>query len=582
MLPDARLDEEASKLERRADAEVEGEERRPCLLSRMDAGTGESELLLAGDPGLADVAVSSDGKILLAGNATGQEDGDHAFNLFLLEGGKLRPLTSFRGGRAPRGYTYDGFQGAIEPRFSPDGRSVAFLSHLQERLNFSRADVYILNLEGGALRNVSAGSDRYAQTLAWEGNTLLFCASDGTGQRFYRVDPAAGTVRPLTVGDGYWESLALSRDGRVAAGVFEDATRPPEVYLIPIDHPEAARPVTRLNEQVSAWRLASQEVLRYESEGLRLEGTVIRPLDLPPGKKAPLLVQIHGGPLGNTPNRLRHHLALQWLASRGYAIFAPNYRGSEGYGDRFARMNRGDLGGGDYRDIMAGVDALVAQGWVDPERMGVMGGSYGGYMTNWIVGHTGRFRAAVSMYGIFSLVTDFSNSNIPSFETDYLGPYWWEDPEAYRRQSPSTFVESIRTPVLILHGESDVNTDIANSREMYTALSKLGRPVEFVRYPREGHGLTDEPNHARDVILRITAWFDRHLLEVPAAPPGWTLRLVEVDEADYEGIQPADGGRFVEVAVAVEARSGAIPALRLSLAPRLDAHPLAGIPQGKV
>jgi dienelactone hydrolase len=180
----------------------------------------------------------------------------------------------------------------------------------------------------------------------------------------------------------------------------------------------------------------------------------------------------------------------------------------------------------DYLDIMSGVDFLVEIGLADPQRLGVAGLSYGGYMTNWIVGHTDRFKAAVSISGIFTLASDFSNSSFPAWEREYLGAYYWEDREAYDAMSPGTCVKNIRTPVLIIHGDEDNNTFVTNSQELYQALFHMGRTVQFVRYPREGHEL-EEPNHILDAMEREIRWFDRYIMGRE-----WRVRLGEWAEGE--------------------------------------------------
>ncbi len=195
-------------------------------------------------------------------------------------------------------------------------------------------------------------------------------------------------------------------------------------------------------------------------------------------------------------------------------VFAPNPRGSSGYTDVFSQANRYDLGGGDYQDIMAGVDVLIKQGLADSTRMAVMGGSYGGYLTNWVISQNNRFKAAVSLYGIYSFLTDWSNSWQPAFEKMYFGYYYWEKPldmtNLYISRSPAAYTKNIKTPTLILQGEKDVYTDISNSREMYQALRAAGTPVEFVVYPREGHGIRNEPNHYLDVLERTVSWVKKY------------------------------------------------------------------------
>ena len=191
----------------------------------------------------------------------------------------------------------------------------------------------------------------------------------------------------------------------------------------------------------------------------------------------------------------------------------------------------------------------------DPDRLGIIGGSYGGYLANWAIGHTDRFKAAVSKFGIFSLVTDFSNSAVPRWEEEYLGAAYWDDPKLYADKSPSTFVKQINTPVLLMHGAEDPNTFIANSQEMYTALRLQGKTVEYVRFPREGHGFS-EPSHYLDEVHKTVAWFDKYLLGSGQAPTyrvgdtltesGWELRVVSASVENYAGHEDKLN-RFIEI-----------------------------------
>ncbi len=224
---------------------------------------------------------------------------------------------------------------------------------------------------------------------------------------------------------------------------------------------------------------------------------------------------------------------------------------------------------------MSGVDYLVQRGMADPQRLGIIGGSYGGYMTNWAIGQTDRFKAAVSLFGIFNLVTDFSNSEISRWDPDYMGAYYWEDPEVYRRCSPATYLQNMNTPVLIVHGESDNNTFIANSKEMYQALRARGVTVEFVHYPREGHGLR-EPNHKLDEMRRCLAWFDRYLKADGATPSLYRIGD-RIEHQEYELIvsRAEDGeyanwhedwGRLLEVSFSIASQDPVDSAWKFALA----------------
>jgi dienelactone hydrolase len=248
-------------------------------------------------------------------------------------------------------------------------------------------------------------------------------------------------------------------------------------------------------------------------------------------------------------------------AAEGYAVLQPNYRGSSGYGNAFAVAIRRDLGGGDFRDILAGIDALAERGIVDPQRVGIMGASYGGYLANWAACTSDRFAAAISMFGVFNLITSTGSSDIARWERDYLGAYYWEDPEIYRRLSPASYVGQAKTPVLIIHGEGDTNTFVSNSIEMWRALKERGQIVEFARYPREGHGLR-EPNHRIDELRRCLAWFDRFVKGAGAergtyrvgdrieAKGGYELRVLHAEDGFYAGWNESRG-RVIEVAIAL-------------------------------
>jgi acetyl esterase/lipase len=264
-------------------------------------------------------------------------------------------------------------------------------------------------------------------------------------------------------------------------------------------------------------------------------------------------VVVHGGPHWHALDRLQHLEAQVW-AAEGWAVFLPNYRGSCGWGDAYGRASYRDLGGADFRDLLAGVEAVIARGAADPERMAITGGSYGGYLTSWALARSDRFRAGVSACGIYSLLADFDNSEWPAWERDYLGAYYWEDPTLYVERSVSTHVKELKAPLLLLHGEEDENTYITNSRALYRALREQGRETEMVVYPREEHGLR-EPSHRIDAFRRSLAWMERHVLGRGPATlalearevahgerPGVLLRLVSAEaSSELAGLRAEDG-----------------------------------------
>jgi dipeptidyl aminopeptidase/acylaminoacyl peptidase len=245
-----------------------------------------------------------------------------------------------------------------------------------------------------------------------------------------------------------------------------------------------------------------------------IEAVLVLPKGFRQGTRVPLLLAYHGGPYGDFDNRFWQYYPVHILAARGWAVLMPNVRGSSGYSDVFGQANRYDLGGGDYRDAMDVVDHLIAQGIADSARLAVIGGSYGGYLTNWTISQTQRFKSAVSMYGIFSWFTDWSNSWQPDFELMFLGHHYWEKPldmdNPWISRSPQTFVRNITTPTLILQGDRDEYTNISNSREMYQALKALGREAGFIVYHGAGHGLRTFPNQWIDSMERAVQWIIAH------------------------------------------------------------------------
>jgi dipeptidyl aminopeptidase/acylaminoacyl peptidase len=261
------------------------------------------------------------------------------------------------------------------------------------------------------------------------------------------------------------------------------------------------------------------EVRRWKApDGREIEGLLTLPVNYEPGKRYPLLLVIHGGPMGVwgqtfVAEPTRYPIAA--FAARGYAVLRGNPRGSSGYGKAFRYANFKDWGGGDYRDLMAGVDAMIRLGVADPDRLGVMGWSYGGFMTAWTVTQTQRFKAASVGAAVINLASFTATTDIPSFVPGYFGAEPWDDPELYRKHSPISHVKGVRTPTLIQHGEADERVPIGQGYELYNALKRQGCPVQMVAYPRTPH-LANEPRLVLDIMRRNVGWFDRH---VPAAAP---------------------------------------------------------------
>lgn len=391
------------------------------------------------------------------------------------------------------------------PRWSPDGKQIAFLRRAVP--GYTQLDkLAVVPARGGEARVLTSRLDRSVVELSWTplGKCLLIVVHDGMRQHAHAMALRGGPLRPLTSGDRVVSSLRLA--GPRLVFLSGSATEPAEIHVA-ADDGTGERRLTATNPRVKHLRLGRTRAVSWSSgDGLRLEGVLVLPPGYRKGKPLPLIVEPHGGPAG--ARTWGFYSTWQVLAGHGYAVLSPNFRGSAGYGQAFVAANEDDFGGGDFADLMAGVDALVEQGIADPRRLGIMGYSYGGYMTAWAIGQTDRFRAAVAGAGVTNLQSFYGTSDIQWFTRDYQRGRPWERPERYAAQSPITYVGRVKTPTLIYHGDEDRRVPMEQSEQLYVSLRERGVPTELVRYPREAHGLT-EYWHQRDCLERILGWLDR-------------------------------------------------------------------------
>jgi dipeptidyl aminopeptidase/acylaminoacyl peptidase len=297
--------------------------------------------------------------------------------------------------------------------------------------------------------------------------------------------------------------------------VVSNATEAGEVWFGNIvNYHGSSRLVARLTEHNSSLlrgaNLSDPLAFYVRSfDNAEIQGWLMKPVGWEAGKKYPLILSVHGGPHGSYGYGF--NAAFQAYAARGYAVLFINPRGSSGYGQRFSDGTLREWGGGDYKDLMAGVDeALRRYSWIDADKMGVTGGSYGGFMTNWIITQTPRFRAAVASASVSNLISFYSTSLYQDLIHAEFGGFPWDDYDLLWRWSPLRYVKNVQTPTLFIHGELDNDVHITQAEEMYTALRQRGVPAVLVRYPREGHGLR-EPKHRLDALERTLAWFDKYL-----------------------------------------------------------------------
>jgi dipeptidyl aminopeptidase/acylaminoacyl peptidase len=403
------------------------------------------------------------------------------------------------------------------PVWSPDAKQIAFIEGLMSDEGLTGGDIHLINSTGGDAKNLTKDRKASAAWLGWlPDKKILFSEFVGGSSAISALDPATGKIEQRWSAEGAFSSggifgflLSPSRDGKIIAGIFRSYSRPPEVALI---GPESATPtpVTSRNAILKpAWGEAKS--ITWKNNGYEIQGWLLYPRDFDPARKYPLVVHIHGGPsyisLSRWPS---NHDFSSGLAGMGYFVLFPNPRGSFGQGEAFTQANVKDFGYGDFKDIMAGADEALKIAPIDPNRLGIAGWSYGGYMTMWAVTQTNRFKVAMAGAGLSNWQSYYGQNLIDQWMIPFFGKSVYDDPEIYARSSPITFIKKVKTPTLILVGDSDGEVPSPQSYEFWHALKTLGVETQFIVYEREGH-LFANPKHQRDVIARTLAWFDAHL-----------------------------------------------------------------------
>jgi dipeptidyl aminopeptidase/acylaminoacyl peptidase len=428
-------------------------------------------------------------------------------------------------GGAPRAVVDRGGMNML-PQYSPDGRRIAFISTGGRAEIMAPRSLTIVGAEGGAPRTHLL-EDAWVNEVVWapDSTSVYIQANDGTfasrarmfEQPIVRVSLDDGRAGPLTPTSKVNFSLSVSRDGRTLAYRGVDGASMGDVIVRDLSS-GTSRKLTDVNPQLERLAIGELTPVSWQSfDGMQIWGLLLTPDRYTEGTRLPLLVYIHGGPgggvtYGHFPQFMTRigqvdPYPTQAMASAGFAVLFPMPRGGAGYGEAGQRAIVNAWGEADYRDIMTGVDYMIARGIADPERLGVMGASYGGYMTNWIVTQTGRFKAASSGASISDLTDGFFLGEGGDFMIEYFKRPW-ENRESYAAHSPITHVERVTTPLLIQHGENDPRVSIAGAWRFYRALKSLGKTVELDIYPRGRHVLY-EPMQQREAMRRNLDWFTR-------------------------------------------------------------------------
>ncbi len=493
---DPKTEEEEKKLKEKDDAVVVDTDEKAARLRIIELGSRQIEVLSGEGLRIAEYVWLPDGEQLLL-SATDHPRRDVFSNQLYMVSLADRQLKAIE---TPSGPFSD-------LDLSPDGATLAYLG-ARDVDGPDPHDLWIRPLKGGPAANLTGASvDRPIASYQWRKNGgLMAVAMTGFATTLYDISRTgeATALKASTVHPG--NSFVVGAE--LLAFVGETTTRAPELWLSKGSAP--ADKVTSFNKDWDTIPLLPIEIVRYSSfDGKEIEAALVKPAGYETGNRIPFVVLVHGGPAGLFADRF--HAWSQLLAARGYGVIMPNIRGSLGYGHDFLISNRYDWGGGDWKDVMAAVDFAIDRGIADPERLGIGGWSYGGYMAAWAVTQTNRFKASVSGAPMTDLASEFGTESpgVNIGDTWALGtPY--ENLELFNQRSPVTFVKNVKTPTLLLNGEEDTTDPIGQCQQFYRGLRRYGVETEFVMYPRMGHGPSEEM-HQLDVMNRMIAWFEKYL-----------------------------------------------------------------------
>lgn len=464
-------------------------------------------------------------------------DANNNSDIFTVDlSGNVRQLTQTRGCE-------------YEPAWSPDGRWIAYTATKRDVTTIDSiaedTHVWVISADGGTKYELTAEQDRRARSPKWSADSrhILFLAGDRGATTVYRVGTSGGRIdklsllydeerliglldppaSPSTVQRRFQiGSFSLSRGGvsvpepggvrrftTLMAFTLTDWQHPAELWFW-LGGADVRRLSAHNDAFVRSLGFSEPEEINFRSfDGVTVQGWLMKPSGFRDDRKYPLILSVHGGPHGMSG--WGFNATFQAYAARGYAVLFLNPRGSSGYGQKFSDGTLGEWGGGDYRDLMAGVDEVLRRySWINADRLGVTGGSYGGFMTNWIITQTPRFKAAVAVASVSNLISFYATSLYQDLIHAEFGGFPWDNYELLWQWSPIRYVRQAQTPTLFIHGEQDNDVHITQAEEMYMALKRRGVETVFVRYPREGHGLR-EPRHRVDALERTLAWFDRFL-----------------------------------------------------------------------
>ncbi len=528
LAPDAKTEAEEKKEKDKDDARVADKEDKRARLWLQAVAGGEAKALTQPNWRVSDLAWLPTGVRVIV-SATDHPESDQNTNKIFSVQVSDSAIKQLAAPRGPFG----------ELRVSPDGNTLGYVGCRED--GPTPHDLMLLSLGKSAPRNLTGASvDRPVFEFQWsKDGALLAAVADGFRSKFIAFT-SVGALKEIAAIEGMTAkrsipinpgAFAASDSGEVAF-VGHTATTPQELWLW--DQKSEPKQISHLNDFWKQFTLSAPEFYKYKSfDGLEIEAALLKPVGFDGKAKLPLIALIHGGPTGAWQDSIETWGQL--LAAPGYAVFYPNIRGSIGYGQKFIEMNRGDWGGGDFRDVLAGVKDLIDRGIADPKRLGIGGWSYGGYMSEWAVTQTDMFKAAVSGAGLANLISEYGTEQGPSYDEWFYGvPYEPEKVAGFLNSSPFVHLKNAKTPTLILQGDADTVDPLGQSQELYRGLKRYGVETELVVYPREPHGFREE-NHLLDRLNRILDWYDKHLKEPSnglsgSRPNSANLRAMELPD----------------------------------------------------
>jgi dipeptidyl aminopeptidase/acylaminoacyl peptidase len=441
-----------------------------------------------------------------------------------------------KGGEIQKLVHIDG--GAAGLSLSPDGKKMAFMGAVRGKPvvhSYDQPDLFVTDLTAGATpKNLTTGYDfdigggiggdqsaprGGGQSMPYwskDGKYIFVTAAEKGRANLKKVEVASGKLEDVTTGDHDVSGYNATPDATRTAMVISDMAHIGDVYLL--DHDQTPRQLTRVNETLfSQLDLPETEEINYKSfDGKNVQAFIQKPPHFDPNKKYPMILNIHGGPHSAYGYTFFHEM--QWMAAKGYVVFYPNPRGSTSFGQEFGNIIQYHYPGDDFKDLMAGVDAVIAKGYVDSDRMGVTGGSGGGLLTNWVITQTNRFKAAVSQRDIADWRDFWYTADFTLFTPTWFKGAPWREEADFKARSPITYIENVQTPLMLVLGEADYRTPPgAGGEQMFRALKYLKKPVVMVRFPNESHELSrsGNPKHRVERLDHIVGWFDKYLLGKP-------------------------------------------------------------------